>query len=80
VAHTYNPSYSGGRDHKDHGSNQLRQTVCETLPQKKEKKKNHKKGLVEKLKVEALSSNSSTAKKKKDEEPVPVVFLLCILL
>jgi hypothetical protein len=38
------------------------QIVCETLSQKK---KNHKKGLVEWLKVLALSSNFITTKKKK---------------
>jgi hypothetical protein len=31
VAHTYNPSYSGGRDQEDHGSKPDRQTVHETL-------------------------------------------------
>jgi hypothetical protein len=33
------------------------------------KKKNHKKGLVEWLKVKALSSNSRTAKKTKQKTP-----------
>jgi hypothetical protein len=32
VAHTYNPSYSGGKDQEDPG--QPRQTVGETLSQK----------------------------------------------
>jgi hypothetical protein len=40
---------------------QPRQIVQETLSQKK---KNHKKGLVEWLKVKALSSNPSTTKKR----------------
>jgi hypothetical protein len=40
------------------------QIVCKTLS----RKKNHKKGLVEWLKVEALSSNPSTAKKKKKKK------------
>jgi hypothetical protein len=43
VAHTCNPSYSEGRDQKDHSSKPAR-IVPETLSQKKEY---HKKGLVE---------------------------------
>jgi hypothetical protein len=47
VVHAYNPSYSGGRDQKDHGSkpawtNNLEPYLEKTL---------HKKGLVELLKV-----------------------------
>jgi hypothetical protein len=42
--------------------NQPGQIVHENLSQKE--KKNHKKGLVEQLKVQALSSNPSTEKKK----------------
>jgi hypothetical protein len=34
VAHTCNPSYSGGRDQEDYGSNPAGQIVCETLSQK----------------------------------------------
>jgi hypothetical protein len=56
VAHTYNPSYSGGRDQKDQGSKPA-------LAQKKKKNHTKKKGLVEWLKVLALSSNPSTGKK-----------------
>jgi actin-related protein len=43
---------------------QYRQIAQETQSQKT----HHKKGLVERLKVQALSSNSSTAKKKKIKE------------
>jgi hypothetical protein len=65
VAHGHNPSYSGGRDQKDHGSkpaeaNSLRGPIS--------KKPNTKIGLVEWLKVKALSSSpSNTHKKKKNE-------------
>jgi hypothetical protein len=31
VAHTYNPSYSGGRDQEDQGSKPARQIVHKTL-------------------------------------------------
>jgi hypothetical protein len=56
VAHACNPSYSGGTDQEDHGlkpawANSLRDPISK-------KKKQHKKGLVEWLKVKALSSNS----------------------
>jgi hypothetical protein len=53
VAHACNPSYSGGRDQEDPSSRSARA------------KNLHKKGLVEWLKMKALSSSSSTAKKKK---------------
>jgi hypothetical protein len=43
---------------------QSRQIIHETLSQKK----NHTKGLLEWLKVEALSSSPCTAKKKKKKE------------
>jgi hypothetical protein len=63
VAHAYNPSYSGGRDQEDHGlkpawANSSQDPILK-------KKKIRKKGLVEWLKVKALSSNPITAKKKK---------------
>jgi hypothetical protein len=62
VAHAYNPSYSGGRDQEDHGlkpawANSSQDPILK-------KKKIRKKGLVEWLKVKALSSNPITAKKK----------------
>jgi hypothetical protein len=61
VAHTCNPSYSGGRDQEDRGSkpaqfNSSRDPIL--------KKTHHQKGLVEWLKVKALSSNPSTKKKR----------------
>jgi hypothetical protein len=64
VAHTCNPSYSGGRDQEDHGSkttrvNSSRDPVLKNLITKI--------GLVEWLKVKALSSNLSTSKKAKEE-------------
>jgi hypothetical protein len=62
VAHTCNPSYSGGRDQEDHGSKPA-QTNSSTRPYFKKKKKITKVGLVEWLKVKALNSNPSTTKK-----------------
>jgi hypothetical protein len=65
VAHFCNPSYSGGRDQENGGSkpvwtnNSLRPYL---------KKRFSKIGLVEWLKVKALSSSPSTAKKKKKEK------------
>jgi hypothetical protein len=56
MAHAYNTTYSGGRDQED--LCQPGQIVHKTLSQKK----NHNKGLVEWLKVLALSSNPNTAK------------------
>jgi hypothetical protein len=63
VAHTCNPSDSGGRDPEDCSSkptwaNSWRGSISR-------KKKITEKGLVEWLKVKALSSNSRTTKKKK---------------
>jgi hypothetical protein len=62
VAHTCNPSYSGGRDQEDSGSKpaQTNSSMRSYL-----KKTLHKKGLVDWLNVSALSSSPSTAKKKK---------------
>jgi hypothetical protein len=62
VAHTCNPSYSGGRDQEGRGSKQPGQIVYETLS----RKAHHKKVLVEWLKVKALNSSPSTAKTKKN--------------
>jgi hypothetical protein len=57
VAHTYNPSCSGGRDQKDcqRWANSPQDPIS--------KNPITKKGLVEWLKVSALSSNLSTASK-----------------
>jgi hypothetical protein len=54
VAHAYNPSYSGGKNQEaSPGKEFLRPYLKNTL---------HKIGLVEWLKVKALSSNPNTAK------------------
>jgi hypothetical protein len=44
VAHTWNPSYSGGRDQEDHSSKLAQANISKTHH-------THKKGLVECLKV-----------------------------
>jgi hypothetical protein len=60
VAHTYNPSYSGGRDQEDCSSKSLGKYSARPYL-----KKNFTKiGLVEWLKVKALSSSPSTENKK----------------
>jgi hypothetical protein len=59
VAHACNPGYSGGRDQEDHG---LKPAWANSSARPCLEKTHHKKGLVEWLKVKALSSNSSTAK------------------
>jgi hypothetical protein len=48
VAHAYNPSYSGGRDQEDRGSEPAR---ANSLQDPNLKKTHHKKRLVEQLKV-----------------------------
>jgi hypothetical protein len=62
VAHTCNPSCSGGRDQDDQGleaspANSSRDSILKKLFTKK--------GLVKWLKVKALSSSPNTTKKKK---------------
>jgi hypothetical protein len=62
VAHTYNPSYSGGRDREDCGSkpawgNCLWEPISERSITKI--------GLVEWIKMKVLSSSPTSAKKKK---------------
>jgi hypothetical protein len=64
VAHTCNPSFSGGRDQEDPSSkpawaNSSQDSIL--------KKPIPKKGLAEWLKGKALSSNPSTTRKKKKE-------------
>jgi hypothetical protein len=61
VAHTGNPTYSGGRDQEDHG---LKPAQANSCARPYLEKTYHKKGLVEWLKVQALSSNPSTLKIK----------------
>jgi hypothetical protein len=52
VAHTYNPSHSGGRDQEDPSSNPVRvNSLGDSSSKKKKKKKNHKKSAVEWLSV-----------------------------
>jgi hypothetical protein len=58
VAHTCNPSYSGGRDQEDHGSKPAQANSSQDLISKINHHK--KKRLVEWLKVQALSSNPGT--------------------
>jgi hypothetical protein len=65
VAHTYNPSYSRGRDQEDSCS---KPTWTNSLQDPISKKPITKRGLVEWLKVEALSSNPSATKKKKKKQ------------
>jgi hypothetical protein len=48
VAHTCNPSYSGGRDQENLDS---KPAQANSFPKSWKKKKNHKKGLVEWLKL-----------------------------
>jgi hypothetical protein len=60
VAHTCNPSYSGGND-QEHCSLKLTWANSSARPYL-EKQTLHKKGLVEWLKVKALGSNPSTTK------------------
>jgi hypothetical protein len=55
----HNPSYSGDRDQEDHSS----KPAWANSSRDPTSKKNYKKGLVEWLKVKALSSNPSTASK-----------------
>jgi hypothetical protein len=52
VAHTYNPSYSGGRDQEDCGS---KPAWAHSLQDPILKKTHHKTGLLEWLKVKTLS-------------------------
>jgi hypothetical protein len=59
VAHTCNPSYSGGRDQEDQG---LKTAQANSSRDPILKKTITKKGLVEWLKVQALSLNPSTTK------------------
>jgi hypothetical protein len=61
----YNPSYSGGRDQDNRGSEPAQGS---TLQDPISKIHITKKRLVEWLKVQTLSSNSNTAKKKKKKK------------
>jgi hypothetical protein len=63
VAHSCNPSYSGGNDQEDFGS-KLPQANRDPIS----KKPITKKGLVKWLKVKALISSPSTTKKRKKKD------------
>jgi hypothetical protein len=65
VAHTYNPSYSGGRDQEDHG---LKPGQGNSSQDPISKMPIMIKGLMEWLKVKALSSSPVLQKKKKEKE------------
>jgi hypothetical protein len=61
VAHTCNPSYTGGRDQEDHG---LKPAQANSLKDPILKNPISKIGLLEWLKVKALSSSPSTSQKQ----------------
>jgi hypothetical protein len=61
VAHTCNPSYSGGRDQEDHS---LKPSQANNLWDAISKNSSQKIGVAEWLKVKALSSSPSIAIKK----------------
>jgi ribosomal protein S21 len=65
VAQACNPSYSGGRDQKDCVSKPAQGNSSGNLISKRT---HHKKGLVEWLKVQALSSKPRTKRKKEKKE------------
>jgi hypothetical protein len=67
VAHSCNPSYSGGRDQENHGSKPAQANSSMRLYVEKPFTKI---GLVEWLKVMALSSNPSTKKKKNPKDKI----------
>jgi hypothetical protein len=72
VVHACNPSYSGGRNQKDHSSKPAGKINCETLSQKYSTQ-NRAGGVTQVIqclpnKCEALSSNPSTAKQRKKKE------------
>jgi hypothetical protein len=68
VAHACNSSYSGGRDQEDRGSKPALGKFVRCYLEKPITKT----GLVEWLKVKALSSSPSTVKKKKKPFVFPV--------
>jgi hypothetical protein len=76
VAHACNPTYSGGRDQEDHG---LKPAQANSLQDPILKKPFTKTGLVEWLKVKALSSSPSTTQKK-GENPQIIVFWSFLIL
>jgi hypothetical protein len=77
VAHTYNASYSGGRDQGDHSS---KPAWANSSTRPYLKKPFTKLGLVEWLKVKALSSRPSIAKKKRKKKDLNVYFTMFLFL
>jgi hypothetical protein len=65
VAHSYNPSYSGGRDQEDHHS---KPTRANSSQDPISKKTFTRKGLVKCLKVKVLSSNPKKETKKQTKK------------
>jgi hypothetical protein len=68
MAHTCNPSYSGGRDQEDRG---LKPARANSSTRSYLEKPFTKIGLVEWLKVKALSSSPSTAKQQQQQKKTP---------
>jgi hypothetical protein len=66
VVHTYNHSYSGGKDQEDHGS---KPAQANSSRDPSLKKSHHKKGLVEWLKSRPCDQAPVPQKKKKDMHP-----------
>jgi ribosomal protein S19E (S16A) len=65
-----NPSYSGGSDQEDRGSKPAWASSSPDPILKKTLQKKKKKGLVEWLKVKALSSSPRTAKRKRKKKEI----------
>jgi hypothetical protein len=76
VAHASNPSYSGGRDQEDHSS---KPAQANSSRDSYLKKPFTKIGLVEWLKVKALSSSPSTGKKKEKEKEILNIYCIGFL-
>jgi hypothetical protein len=84
VAHTSNPSYSGGRDQEDHSLKPARQIIQYTKPQNKQKKKEKKnskkkkkKRLVEWLRVGPEFKPQYRNNNKNIETPWSRVMISC---
>jgi hypothetical protein len=72
VSHTCNPSYSGGRDQEDCSSKPSQANSSQDLIKKSLHRQ--KVGLVEWLKVKALSSNPRPQKEKKEKNIHAICF------
>jgi hypothetical protein len=74
MTHSCNPSYSGDRDREDRGSKPARANSSQDPVSKRTQRKT---GLVEWLRVQALSSSPGTTKKRKEKKkPLQYVNLL----